>query len=132
MSPRRPGGDEVSWQLGAVFGAAKTADEWPDFVKRFLSAYRQGTRAYHDAFIGPDERRRDGPAAPELLSIIAKYVGDSEANVRGSIAYVDADARLDEPDIRRQVEWYQSQRMVNAYANAGAMLDARYAVPLPA
>jgi hypothetical protein len=78
------------------------------------------------------ERRRDGPAAPELLSIIAKYVGGSEASARGSIAYVDADARLDEPDIRRQVEWYQSQHMVNGGANAVAMLDARYAVPLPA
>lgn len=124
-------GDEVSWQLGGLFASAKLADERPDFVKRFLAAYRQGTRAYHDAFAGPDERRQDGPTAPEMAAIIAKYIGATEESVRGSIAYVDADARLDEADILHQVEWYKSQHMVNADADAAAMLDTRYAVPLP-
>jgi NitT/TauT family transport system substrate-binding protein len=124
-------GDEVSWQLGAVFVSGKVADERQDFVKRFLGAYRQGTRDYHDAFVGPDERRRDGPDAPALLAIIAKSVGGTPANVGGSIAYVDADGRLDEQDIARQVEWYKSQHMVNADVNTAAMIDNRYARPLP-
>jgi NitT/TauT family transport system substrate-binding protein len=124
-------GDEISWQLGAVFGSGKAADERPDFVKRFLNAYRKGTRDYHDAFVGPDERRRDGPTAPALLSVIAKHVGHSEENVRGSIAYVDRDGRLDENDILHQVEWYKSQHMVNADVNIAAIVDNRYAVALP-
>ncbi len=124
-------GDDVSWQLGAVFVSGKVADQRQDFVKRFLTAYRQGTRDYHDAFIGPDERRRDGPTAPALLAIIATSVGDSAENVRASIAYVDADGRLDERDIAHQVEWYQSQHMVNADVNTAAIIDSRYAVALP-
>jgi NitT/TauT family transport system substrate-binding protein len=123
-------GDEVSWQLGAVFTSGKTADQRQDFVKRFLGAYRKGTRAYHDAFVGPDGRRRDGPTAPEMLAITTKYVGGTRDNVRNSISYVDAEGRLDEKDIAHQIEWYKSQRMVNPGVDAAAVIDYRYAVPL--
>jgi NitT/TauT family transport system substrate-binding protein len=124
-------GDEVHWQLGAVFTATRTADEREDLVRRFLIAYRKGTRSYHDAFAGPDDIRRDGPDAPEIVAIIAKYTGDTETNVRGGISYVDAEGRLDAADITRQVEWYKSRRMVSADVDGTALVDRRYAETLP-
>jgi len=56
---------EVSRQLGAPFASGRAADRRSDLVKRFLAACRKGTRACHDAFVGP--------------------------HVRASIAYDDAD-----------------------------------------
>jgi NitT/TauT family transport system substrate-binding protein len=90
-------GDETPWQSSAVFVATGLADGKPDLVRRFLRADRKGTRDYHDAFAAPDGTRRDGPAAPEVLAIIAKYTGQSAAQLRFGIAYVDPEARLDSP-----------------------------------
>ena len=108
-------GEEVSFQTGIIFTAAKTADNNRDRVEHFLRGYRKGARDYHDAFVGPDgKRRNNGPGVTEILAIISKYVGHSPEQVKASIAYVDPNAALDTADIARQIAWYQSQGMVKA------------------
>ncbi len=124
-------GDETPWQLAVVWTSAKTANEHPDTVARFLRAYRRGMQAYHDAFIGPDERRRDGPGADEAAAIIAKYTGLSVDLIKGGIGYDDAQARLDVNDVRHQIAWYKSQGMVRPDVDAEAVIDKRYVIPLP-
>jgi NitT/TauT family transport system substrate-binding protein len=124
-------GEETPYQLGAAFVSMKTANDRHDTVERFLRAYRKGARTYHDAFADAGEKRRDGPEAPEMVSIIAKYTGITIDQAKLGIAWVDAEQRIDMKDTLRQVAWYHSQGMVKGDFDAVTIFDARYAVPLP-
>jgi NitT/TauT family transport system substrate-binding protein len=124
-------GDEKSYQFGVVFTATATANQRPDIVARFLRAYRKGARDYHDAFAGPNGERRDGPTAAAILAILAKYVTVPPGQLAGAVSYIDADARLDVPDILHQVAWYKSQNLLKADIDANALIDRRYVVALP-
>jgi NitT/TauT family transport system substrate-binding protein len=124
-------GDETPWQLGAVFTATATADGRRDTVERFLRAWRQATRDYHDAFTAADETRKDGPTAPEILAIIAKYTGQPAPQVAETVAYYDREGRLDEKDVLHQIAWYQAQHLLKGPIDAEALIDKRYAVALP-
>lgn len=124
-------GDEVSWQLGATITHTKKLRDNPDEVRRFLIAYRQGVRDYHDAFTGPGEKRLDGPTAPEMLAIIAKYTGMDTASLDASIGYIDRDARLDVADIGRQIAWYKAQNLLTGDVTGEMLIDAKSVEPMP-
>ena len=124
-------GDETPWQLGAAFCATKTADTRGDTVRRFLAAYKRGVAEFHDAFVGPDGRRHDGPTSPEILAIIGKYVGESPDKVRLAIPYYDREARLDVKDVLHQIAWFKDQGMLKGDVDGDALIDRRYVVPLP-
>jgi NitT/TauT family transport system substrate-binding protein len=123
-------GDEAPWQLAGVFAATKTTDDRQDVVKRFLAAFRMATRDYHDAFTGPDGHRLDGPTAPEMLAIMAKYTGESVERMRAGIGFIDRDARIDVADIGHQVAWYKAQNLLKGSLPGEALIDMRYAMPL--
>jgi len=123
-------GDETPWQLVGVFTATKTANQRGDLVRRWLAAFRKGAKDYHDAFTGPDGRRQDGPGAPALIALMAKATGESEAQVAGSIGFIDAEARIDVADVARQVAWYKAQKMVKGDLTGDQLIDMRYAWPL--
>ncbi len=122
-------GDETPFQTGILFTSTKTANEKSDLVQRFLRAFRKGAHDYRDAFIGPDGKRRDGPASTEMLGIIAKYVGQPPEQVKGGISYVDPDAALDVNDILRQLAWYKAQGMVKSDVSGDQVIDKRYVIP---
>jgi NitT/TauT family transport system substrate-binding protein len=124
-------GDEAPWQLAAAFTATKTANERPDTVRRYLRALRRATQDYHDAFTGPDGKRADQASAPEMLAILAKYTGQPPEVLDQGLAYMDAEARLDVPDVLHQIAWYRAQGMVKSDFNAADIIDTRYVVPLP-
>jgi len=125
-------GDETPWQFGAVFTASRTADGRAALVERFLRAYRQGTRDYHNAFTGPDGRRSDGATAPEMLGILAKYTGQTAENVKFSITYSDAEARLDVKDVLHQIEWYRAHGLIKGEVDASKVIDQRFVRDLAA
>lgn len=125
-------GDETPWQAGILYTTRKTADERRDTVEKVLRAVKKATRDYHDAFTGPDERRKDGPTAPEILALLSKQVGQPPEQVGRAIAYVDRDARLDVDDIRHQIEFLRVQGLIKGAVDADAIIDKRYVVPLPA
>ncbi len=115
-------GDETPWQLGAVITGARKLRSDPDLIARFLVAYREGVRDYHDAFTGPGEKRQDGPTAPEIVRIIAKYTGTPAETIADSIGYIDRDAALDVADIKRQIAWYKSQNLLSGDVNADELI----------
>lgn len=125
-------GDETGgFQANLLFVATRTANERRDIVQRFLRAYRHGTGDYHDAFTDPDGQRADGPTAPEMLAIIARYLGQPVALVKLGLPYVDAEERLDVKDVQHQIAWYRSQGMMKIDTSAEALIDKRYAVAMP-
>lgn len=124
-------GDYTPWQVAAVFAATKTTNDRGDMLKRFLRASQRGVDDYCDAFIGPDQKLRFGPTAPAILAILAKYTGQPEADIRLGITYLDRQARVDVKDIQHQIDWYRAQGMLKGDFDAKAVIDMRYAVPLP-
>ena len=124
-------GDEMPFQDRAIFTATKTANERGDMLQRFLRAYRRGAKDFHDAFTGPDEQPKDGPTAAATIDLIAKWVEQSPAQVRGGIAYIDPALRVNVADVLRQIAWYKSQGMLKADVDSNQIIDNRYVVPLP-
>lgn len=124
-------GDEVPTQGGATVITTKTANERGDLVQRYLRALRKGARAYHDAFVGSDEKPHMGPTAPEVLAIIAKYTQQPVDQIARALPYVDADARLDVKDVLRQIAWYKAEGMIKGEVDGDKIIDQRYVVPLP-
>jgi NitT/TauT family transport system substrate-binding protein len=123
-------GDEVTWQLGTIYTAKKTADERHDIVERFLAAYRKGVHDYDDAFVDASGARRDSADAPAILDILAKHLDQTPAALKPALGYVNAEGKLDVKDILRQIAWYKSQGMIKPEVNAEATIDKRYVVPL--
>jgi NitT/TauT family transport system substrate-binding protein len=118
-------------QTNAAFTATKIADGRRATVEHFLAAYKKGARLYHDAFADAKEERRDGPTAPETLAILAKYTGQSADQIDQAIPWIDADVRIDEADIRHQIDWFRAQGLLKGNVDAAQLIDARYARPLP-
>jgi NitT/TauT family transport system substrate-binding protein len=120
------------WMGSALFSGTKTLNNDGDMVKRFLTAYRQGTRDYHDAFATPDDKRKDGPDAPAVLKILADFTGVSEKSIDDATPYIDRDARVNVGDVAHQISWYKSQNLLKADVKAEDIVDARYATTTPA
>ena len=123
-------GDEVTWQLGTIYTAKRTADERHDVVERFLAAYRKGIHDYDDAFVDAAGTRRDSADAPAILAILATYLDQPPAALKPALGYVSAEGRLDVKDIERQIEWYKSQGMIKPEVDAAQTIDRRYVIPL--
>ena len=123
-------GDETPWQISAIFVATKNAATRRPMIEAFLRGYRKGARDYYDAVAGPGGKRQDGPTAPAILSIVAKNLDQTPAQVSLAAGYVDPDAKLDVKDVLHQVAWFKAQGMIPADANGPDMIDKRYVAPL--
>jgi NitT/TauT family transport system substrate-binding protein len=124
-------GEEVPWQVAAIWISTKTANERGDMVRRFMRTLANGAQECAEAFVGPGGTRRDGPSAPAALAMIGKYVNQPIAQMSTSVGYVDPDLRLDVKDIARQITWYRSQGMVKGEVTVDQVIDRRYVVDLP-
>ncbi|HEV8015161.1 MAG TPA: ABC transporter substrate-binding protein [Stellaceae bacterium] len=123
-------GDETPWQAGIVYTGHKIADERRATNEKLLRALKKAARDYHDAFTGPGETRQDGPTAPAILAIMAKYLGQPPEQVARGVAYIDPGLRLDVQDILHQIAWFRAQAMLKGEIDADAIIDKNYVVPL--
>jgi NitT/TauT family transport system substrate-binding protein len=121
-------GDEVPWQLGAVWVSRKSIIARRATIEAFLRAFRRGSRDYHDAFAGADDKRHDGPKAQEMLAVLSNYLGQPPALIATAIPYVDAEARLDIRDVAHQIAWFQSQGMVKNAPPVEKVIDRHFVV----
>lgn len=124
-------GDGAPWQLGAAYTSANHADNKQALVEKFLRAYRGAVREYHDAFASPEGKRRDDANATELLEIMSKSLDQPMDLLREGIAYADRETRLDAADIRRQINWYKAEGLLEGAVDADILMDKKYATFLP-
>lgn len=111
-----------------VFTSTAIADANPGLVKRFLVAYRQGLRDLHDAFVGPNGERHDGPLAPRMIEILSKFTRLPASQLEGVLPYFDSNGRVDIADIARQIAWYKSQGFLHSDVVPKNFVDTRYAI----
>jgi len=119
-------GDETPWQVGAVFAATVTTDGREDMLRRFLAAYLHAARDYFAAFSAPDGSRRDGPTAPQVADIIAKYTGEPAPEIIHSAGFIDPEGRIDAADILHQIAWYTAQHLLKHEVDGAALLSWPY------
>jgi NitT/TauT family transport system substrate-binding protein len=125
-------GDEVPYsQANTAFTSTKIADGKRATVERFLRAFKKGAKDYHDAFADAEEHRRDGPTAPAMLALLADYTHQTPENIRVAIPWLDAQLRLDNKDVRHQIDWFRAQGEIKTAVNPDTVIDKRYVVPLP-
>lgn len=119
-------GDEVRWQGAGVFASTKAIKEKQALVERFLRVFRKGAADYAAAFISADNKRIDGPTAPEILAIIAKNVHQTPEQVAKAIPYLDPKGALDAKDIDHQLDWFREQGMLKSNIKAADIIEQRY------
>jgi NitT/TauT family transport system substrate-binding protein len=115
----------------ACFTSTKTANTHDDMVKRFLIAYRQGLKDFHDAFADASDHRRDGPLAATILPVMAEFTHVTPAEFARATPFSDPQGRLDPIDIDQQIAWYKSQGLLKADVKAADIVDKRYALIMP-
>ena len=120
-------GDEVPWQLGAVFTSPKTIAERRPVVEKFITGYRRGAAAYHEAF----GKREDGKLVPgssydEMIGILSNALKQSPALVASGLPYIDPEGRLDVGDIYKQVAFWQSTGQVSRDADPKSFIDLNF------
>jgi len=123
--------DELRMQIAVIMTSAKHADQDPDLVNRFLRVYRMGLKDYHDAFIGPDERPQDGPTAPAMYQLLAKYTDVPVETMKIGLVHLDVEGRLNVADVMNQIAWYKSQGQVRPEVDGAKIIDKRYVTALP-
>jgi NitT/TauT family transport system substrate-binding protein len=111
-----------------AFVSTKAANQRGDMVKRFLTAYRHGLRDFHDAFVGPDGKRKDGPGAPAMLTFMANFTGVAVSELTRAIPFIDPEGRIDVDSVAHQIAWYKSQNLLKGDIDAKALIDNRYAL----
>ncbi|HUK60173.1 MAG TPA: ABC transporter substrate-binding protein [Stellaceae bacterium] len=121
-------GDTAPWQLGAIFVKKSMIAAHRPLLEAYIRAYRRAAREFYDAFLikGPDGKRREGPEAPALLEILAKYIGQKPEQIDQGVAFVDPDGRLLVKDIERQIAWYQAHGMVDKSVDPATILDLSF------
>lgn len=119
-------------QNEAFFTSTKMINERPDVLKRYLVAYRQAMKYFHDAFADNDDKRRDGPHAEEVMETVAKALDQPLAQIKLGIPFFDPQGRLVEKDFVELANWYASQGMIKGKVDVDALIDKRDAIMVPA
>jgi NitT/TauT family transport system substrate-binding protein len=124
--------DELPPRQGeAVFTATKTANDRPNIVKAYMAGLRAGEAYFHDALVGPDDKLHEGPNAPDIIAITAKYLRQPEAVIRRGLPYFDPQSRVAPDDIDALIAWYVTQHMLKSPVKAQDVIDMRYAIAMP-
>jgi NitT/TauT family transport system substrate-binding protein len=120
-------GDETPWQLGAVFVSnAMTAHR--DTIAKFLAAYRQGTRDYHDILLASvkDGHAQITDKTKPLIDSITHYTGLKPAQVVVGLSYIDRDGMLDVAGVAKQLAWFQRNHFVDAGFGIDKVVDESF------
>ena len=120
-------GDEVSWQVGAVFTSPDLIAKKKDLATRFIAAWGEADAAYNTAFNQLDASKKpiQGPGYAELLEVISKGLGLPPQQVARSFPMVSA--KLDVKDIERQLKFWQTSNLVAKTVTADMVMDASFA-----
>lgn len=114
-----------------LFASRDLLDHHADTARRFLVAYRKAMGDYYRAFTDAQGMRKDGPTAPAMLDIIAKWIDQPPARVRLGLPYFDRDGRIDMAAIQDQLDWYHSIGAIKERALATTVVDKRFAIERP-
>jgi NitT/TauT family transport system substrate-binding protein len=125
-------GDEVPYQITALFTTHAMIAGRADALHRFCRGYQAGVAEYREAFLrfGADGKPVYGPATDAAIAAITKYVftgdPDAAAKIKDGIGWYDPGAALDVADVRAQLAWFTEQDMVKGQIDAADIIDTTF------
>ncbi len=125
-------GDEVPYQITALFATRTMIDKRPEVLRRFCQGYQEGIALYRKAFLtfGPDGKPIYGPETEAAIAQISKYVftgePDAAKRIKEGIGWYDKGGALDVADVTAQLKWYQQHGMVKADIRPSAVIDTHF------
>ena len=119
-------GDKLPYQVAAIFYSARFAQD-RERALAFMRGYVRASRYYFDAVLArKDGQPARGPQYEEVVAITARYTEAPPEVIRVGLPYQDRDARLDVPDIGRQLDWYHRTGMVTRTLAPRDLVDASF------
>lgn len=125
-------GDEVPYQITALFTTAAMIAGRADALRRFCRGYQQGVAAYRAAFFrrGADGKPVHGPATEAAIAALEKYVfigdPDAAAKIVDGLGWYDEGAALDVADVRAQLAWFTARNMVKGAIAPATVIDTTF------
>jgi NitT/TauT family transport system substrate-binding protein len=121
-------GDETPWQLGAVFVSHAIMLSHHDTIVKFLHAYRQGTRDYHDILLASvkDGRAQTNDKTKPLIDSIVRYTRLKPAQVVVGFSYIDRDGMLNVDAVAKQLAWFQEHHFVDGGFGVKHVVDESF------
>lgn len=112
-------------QIALVYYGEKFASGKTDAGRRFMKAYIRATRDYNDAIV--NGKFGDDSSAREIIAMLVKGLGMSEANIRASFMHaVDPDARPNIESIKRDLEFFRSNGDLTGAVALDQMVDLSF------
>ena len=117
------------YQVTTVFTSAKNAAEERDMTQHFLAGFSKGVGDYNATMIG-GEGGEEGMA--EMVALIHKYVytdrslEDAAPSIINGTMRLNQGAALNVASVRDQLEWFQSEGLVDASITLDQLVDTSY------
>ena len=121
-------GDETPWQLGAIYARPDTLAKRRPAIEKFIRAFQRGAADYNHACNQLDAQKNIviGPECEALIADLSPLIGQTPAQIRGSLSYVDPTLAMNVGDIYNQLAFWKSQNMAPQDADASKMLDLSF------
>lgn len=117
------------YQVTTVFTSTKNASDEQEMTKNFLAGYSKGVADYNAAMIAKD----GGDAGvDEMVDLIHKYVYTDRPRDKAAPSIINGTMRLNEgaklnvASVRDQLEWFQSEGLVDADITLETLIDTSY------
>lgn len=117
------------YQVTTVFTSAKNASEDRDLTQSFLGGFSKGVADYNSAMIAKDGGE-DGVNV--MVDLIHKYVYTDRPREKAAPSIINGTMRLNEgaalnvASVRDQLEWFQSEGLVDADITLDQLVDTSY------
>jgi NitT/TauT family transport system substrate-binding protein len=118
------------YQVTTIFTSTRNTEERQVLVKRFMRAYKKGIADYRAVMLN----QKKNPAATEaMVKLIHKYVytdrpyEKAAPGIKAGAVYMNEGAALDVGDVKRQLEWFQAQKLVKPGLTHATLIAPGYA-----
>jgi NitT/TauT family transport system substrate-binding protein len=120
-------GDKTPWPLGAVF-VSRDMEQHRDRIAKFLAAYRQGTRDYHDILLAAltNGRAQINERTRPLIASISRYTGLKPDQIVVGLSDIDRDGMLDVGGVAKQLAWFQAHHFVDGGFGIDEVVDKSF------
>ncbi len=117
------------YQVTTVFTSASNAADERDMTAAYLAAYSKGVADYNAAMI---DKAGGDAGVDEMVDLIHKYVYTDRPRDKAAPSIINGTMRLNEgaalnvASVRDQLEWFQSEGLVDASITMDTLVDASY------
>ena len=121
-------GDEAPWQESIVFTSGEAVRDRHAVIEKWIRAYQRAAGEYSEAFLQRDDGGEviKGERYDAYLAVLTRHTAVPMQLREYVIPWVDRLARLDMVDIKKQLEFWQAQGMVDPSLSPATVVDLSF------